>query len=555
MATASPVELISDGQPRALQRSNVHATVARVLFLTLLFGAELVAITMALDGSALAHRRGLTAFIRDWGPAILRGILGFIAMFLTFAFVSKRAALHRLCVELGQSHIRWSLFVGHASMLAAFARASSVLYSSRAGLEHADWIAGAWFATGLAAIVCGALALIPATIWIELFRGNIVPCVWALAGVAATSALTNVSRGLWRSASLATLGLSKALLSLVLPGVVANPATMSIGTLRFHVIIAPECSGLEGVTLILAFTTLWLILFRRECRFPHCIALIPAGVAASFLLNSVRIAALILIGNAGAPHIAMGGFHSQAGWIMFNVVGMSFCLAVRNSSWFTRTSREETHPNSENPTGAYLSPFLAILAAGMIAAALASTFQWLYALRFVAAAAALWIYRHEYARMNWKSNWTAPLWGAGIFVVWIAMQRVVNPHASGMPAPLAAAPVVARDTWIGLYILAAVTAVPIAEELAFRGFLLRRLMSSQFETLPFQRVNILAVFGSSAVFGLMHGDRWLAASVAALILAFLAVRRGRLGDAVVAHATANLLLAAYVLFCGNWQLW
>jgi membrane protease YdiL (CAAX protease family) len=31
--------------------------------------------------------------------------------------------------------------------------------------------------------------------------------------------------------------------------------------------------------------------------------------------------------------------------------------------------------------------------------------------------------------------------------------------------------------------------------------------------------------------------------------------RGRIGDAVVAHAVTNALLAAWVLSSGNWRLW
>jgi hypothetical protein len=33
------------------------------------------------------------------------------------------------------------------------------------------------------------------------------------------------------------------------------------------------------------------------------------------------------------------------------------------------------------------------------------------------------------------------------------------------------------------------------------------------------------------------------------------VRRGSIGDAVVAHATTNALLAVWVLWGGNWQFW
>jgi exosortase/archaeosortase family protein len=65
--------------------------------------------------------------------------------------------------------------------------------------------------------------------------------------------------------------------------------------------------------------------------------LIPAGVAAIYLLNAVRVTALILIGNAGAPQIALGGFHSQAGWIAFNVVALGLSVASRRVAWFTTT--------------------------------------------------------------------------------------------------------------------------------------------------------------------------------------------------------------------------
>ena len=71
---------------------------------------------------------------------------------------------------------------------------------------------------------------------------------------------------------------------------------------------------------MIAFGIVWLLLFRKESRFPQALVLIPAGVVLIYLLNAARIAALILIGDAGAERIALGGFHSQAGWIAFNLV-------------------------------------------------------------------------------------------------------------------------------------------------------------------------------------------------------------------------------------------
>jgi len=54
---------------------------------------------------------------------------------------------------------------------------------------------------------------------------------------------------------------------------------------------------------------------------------------------------------------------------------------------------------------------------------------------------------------------------------------------------------------------------------------------------------------------LLHGDRWLAGTLAGLIYAFAFLRRGRIGDAVIAHATTNALLAVWVLAGSRWYLW
>jgi CAAX prenyl protease-like protein len=68
-------------------------------------------------------------------------------------------------------------------------------------------------------------------------------------------------------------------------------------------------------------------------------------------------------------------------------------------------------------------------------------------------------------------------------------------------------------------------------------------------------LTLLGVTLSSLVFGLMHGHQWLLGLVAGLAYALLLRRRGRMGDAVMAHAVSNLLLAAWVLARGDWGLW
>ena len=104
-------------------------------------------------------------------------------------------------------------------------------------------------------------------------------------------------------------------------------------------------------------------------------------------------------------------------------------------------------------------------------------------------------------------------------------------------------------------VLGFVVVVPVIEELAFRGYLLRRLTHADFLSVSLRQFNWFAFLASSVLFGCLHGERWIAGTLAGMAYALAAYRRGRLGDAIAAHATTNALLAIYVLATGTWSLW
>ena len=491
---------------------------------------------------------------------MLRYIIGSATIFLTFSCLRYQPALERISSQIEETPVRWSLFAAHFCAMGVFAVLSFLLYGPGGLSSWANWLAAGWFIAGISAIGFAGFAFLSPAFWTELIRCT--GYLWAYASMAALSACFagNMLRRLWQPASYLTLHLTKILLGLFVPGVIANPAAMLIGTRRFQVQIAPQCSGLEGVGLILAFGILWLLVFRKECRFPQSLLLIPLGIALIFLLNSVRIAALILIGNAGAEQIALGGFHSQAGWIAFSAVGVGFCFVLQRVPWFTTRQRNWESPGraTHNPTAAFLLPFLAILAAGMIAEAAksAGSVEWLYPLRFFGAACALWGFRRSYTSLNWRCDWLAPVIGAIVFAIWIGLDRNARLTADHeVSAALMGYSTAARMTWIAFRVLAAVVTVPLAEELAFRGFLLRRLISPDFDSVSFRHFSWFALLGSSVAFGLLHGGYWIAGSIAGILFGLAVMRRGRIGDAVVAHGTANALLAAYVLTFHRWHLW
>jgi len=478
-------------------------------------------------------------------------------------------------------------FFAHCGAMVAFCVLSRWLFRNHsAGLET-GLLAVGWVATGLLAIGLAAFAFAPRDIWWAAFRATGNLWIYALLAGVLASLLGKASQLLWGPATHMTFILVKTMLRLFVPGATADSATSTIGTEAFNIEISPRCSGLEGIGLMVAMGALWLWLFRRDFRFPQAALLIPAGVTILYFLNSVRIVALILIGNAGAPDIAVRGFHSQAGWIAFNSVALILLMAAPRIPWFAArelaasevAASELTADVGYRPSGeavksrvafaapetrsadpkAYLLPFVILLAAGMLATAASGDFEWLYPLRFLAAAVTLAVLWRKYTVLKWRVDWLAPAAGAIVFLVWIGLDGLGSALPAArldiMPLPLAAASSFGRDLWLTFRVLAATVTVPLAEELAFRGFLYRRLLSSEFQSVSFRRFSWLALLISSAVFGLLHGDRWFVGSVAGAIYTLVLNRRGSMGDAVAAHATTNALLTVDVLAFGHWHLW
>jgi exosortase E/protease (VPEID-CTERM system) len=309
--------------------------------------------------------------------------------------------------------------------------------------------------------------------------------------------------------------------------------------------------------LILAFCGAWLVFFRAEYRFPRALILLPAGVLLIFVLNVIRIAALVLIGNAGYPAIAVFGFHSQAGWISFNVAACGLVFVSRRSRWLNTAAIERpiaaTAAAPANPTAAYLVPFLAVLAAGMISRAGSGRFETWYALRLLAGGAALVACWPRLRGLDWRFSWRAAALGLLVFGSWLVASRLMAP-APAMPAALAAMSVASRALWLAGYVATAIIVLPLAEELAYRGYLLRRLVAADFESVSFAAVGWIPLLVTALASGLLGGALWLPGIAAGIVLGSLVIRTRRLGEAVAAHAIANALLCAAALFWHQWQL-
>jgi exosortase E/protease (VPEID-CTERM system) len=478
-----------------------------------------------------------------------RFIVAFVAALSVFAFARGRPE-RSLTPQMVYFRPAW--IAAHFALIGCLAWLSSQLFPPISPSIPFAAVIGLWLACAVGAVFCAFVATAQFALWLNAARA--LGSIWFYSVAAALAAATAIplSQELWPPAAAATFDLVRIILLPILPGLSADPARLVLGTQRFAVAISEFCSGLEGMSLILVFMIAWLWYFRKEYRFPRALLLIPLGVTLMFALNAVRIAVLVLIGNAGYYEVAEYGFHSQAGWIAFNGVAVGIAFWTRHSRWLNRSEKPPLEGNqSDNPTAVFLMPLLTILAAGMLSHSLSGKFEWFYPLRLFACLAVIVIYRHRLAALDWRWSWRGPLLGIGVFLIWIIGVHFLAPD-QGMPEPLAAASPWLRWSWIVCRVAGSVLTVPLAEELAYRGFLMRRLQSRDFDSLAYERVGWFAIAASAVLFGAAHGALWLPGCVAGFAYGWIVRRQGRLGEAVTAHMMTNFLVAAVALGSGNW---
>jgi exosortase E/protease (VPEID-CTERM system) len=411
-------------------------------------------------------------------------------------------------------------------------------------------------ALSLAALISWCLAAMPGRFWWSCIAKNPLALIAATAvGLSIYAISFHFSWfGLLDPFEHATLWASSAFLHLIAKDVVFDPKENLLGANGFAVYVGIQCAGLEGIALFSAFFGAYLWIFRGELRFPQTLALIPVGIVLLFFLNIVRLVALILLGGWSGS-LGIRGFHSVAGWLLFNAVTLGLVVASRRFSSFSRSTASRSPVKIPNPAAPYLVPMLTIIIAAMITRIFFFTFDVLYPLRAATTAGALWLYRKNMP-LQWTISWPAVVLGCLAFGAWILFISGVNAPARDLTitAGLGGLSAMSVGVWIILRIAGAVVLVPIAEELAFRGYLLRKLVSADFEKVAFGHFTWLSFLGSSILFGVLHAQ-WKAGILAGMMFAIASYRRGLISDAVVAHATANGLLAAYVLTTGHWSLW
>jgi uncharacterized protein len=95
--------------------------------------------------------------------------------------------------------------------------------------------------------------------------------------------------------------------------------------------------------------------------------------------------------------------------------------------------------------------------------------------------------------------------------------------------------------------------VPVIEELFWRAWLMRYLVSRDFERIPLGTYSAASFWICAVLFATEHGPYWDVGLAAGIVFNWWMIRTRNLGDCILAHAVTNACLGAYVLVFSKWQ--
>ena len=220
---------------------------------------------------------------------------------------------------------------------------------------------------------------------------------------------------------------------------------------------------------------------------------------------------------------------------------------------------------------AYVLPFglfmLALAAVGMVQGMasdenapfwMREPMYWIYPAQAMACAAALiW----GWSRYDFGAQRGIPLAvivGLAVFFLWVSPQMFFgqpqrtdgfNPTVFGEDAGLFWLTVLGRFFRL-------VIVVPIMEEVFWRGFLMRYLISERFRKVEMCQYTHLSFWAVTVLFALAHwGPDLIPAVLTGAIFGWVTIKTRSLTAVIVCHAVTNLALGIYIMLTSQWGFW
>jgi len=163
-----------------------------------------------------------------------------------------------------------------------------------------------------------------------------------------------------------------------------------------------------------------------------------------------------------------------------------------------------------------------------------------------------------------RGAWSSVGLGIAVFLIWIAPDLLFPGYRhhwlfenSVLGYARASLPESARSVRavVTLRVIRAVLVVPVVEELFWRAWLMRWLISPHFNDVPLGAYKASAFWICAILFASEHGSYWDVGLAAGILYNWWVVRTRSLGDLILAHAVTNACLSAYVILAGKWEYW
>lgn len=159
---------------------------------------------------------------------------------------------------------------------------------------------------------------------------------------------------------------------------------------------------------------------------------------------------------------------------------------------------------------------------------------------------------------------SSALVGIAVFLVWIGPDLIWPEYRQHwlfsnalMGRAESSLPSDVRVDFVFLFLRVTGTAllVPVVEELFWRAWLMRYLISPRFETVQLGTYTALSFWVTAALFSSEHGPYWDVGLLAGIAYNSWMIRTRSLADCILAHGVTNACLAAYVISMNHWQYW
>ncbi len=219
---------------------------------------------------------------------------------------------------------------------------------------------------------------------------------------------------------------------------------------------------------------------------------------------------------------------------------------------------------SKYPSVPFVAPFAVFIILLGIRSSLSLDPRWEYPIQVAIAAGVVLLVSLPVIPVRVVRPWGSVAVGAGVFLIWIApdvlwpayrhfplfQNSLVGSATSSLAPELRANPV-----FLAFRVLGTAIVVPIVEELFWRGWLMRYVISADFEKVPLGTYSGLAFWITALLFASEHGPYWDVGLLAGVIYNWWMVRTRNLLDCMIAHAITNACLAFYVIGFGRWEYW